>query len=161
SMGGTSPILKYIFDNLTATNSKLMQVQRLVDRTGSGTYETNTYTYGPSGNNLNRLDSIYDARNILTLTNIYANTSGDLASQTDAAGRTTSFILDSSNNLTVTHAWTDGDGPHTRQAEVQHDESGAVSSIARPSNDSGAMQTSSTLIYDDRGRLTGQTDADK
>jgi len=161
SMGGSSPVLKYVFDDLTTQNPKLLQVQHLVDRTG-GRYETNTYAYGSAGSDQNRLTEIYDARNIRVVANSYTNSAGDLFSQTDAAKRTTSFVLDSVTNLTVTHTWTDENQvQHTRKAEVQHDASGAVSTVAQPTDDSGNMQTSSTLTYDDLGRLTVQTDADK
>ena len=89
------PAVKYEYDS----NDNLMYVERLVDRTGSGTYVTNSFSY-TNANFLHYITGIINADGTQVAENFY-DSSGKLTAVQDANGNRTQFIHNLTNNMEV------------------------------------------------------------
>ncbi len=157
--GGSSPVVIYV-----VSNNLLTQVHQLVSRSPA-TYITNWYVYGNNSvdtNNFNRLTSVYDARGVRMLQNIYTNSSttggnnGDLVMQI-SPGKTNVFQIDT-NHFDVTVTTTTSTVTNTVQ--VLSDASGAIAGATQPvSGGSPSTVLATATAYDTQGNLVGQTDA--
>ncbi len=156
NMGGL-PVVVYV-----VSNNLLTEVHQLIDRSGSGTYQTNKYTYGTVGADANRLTDIFDARGVRILHNIYTNAAdatdhftGDVMMQI-SPGRTNTFQVDENYNLTVTTS----SSTATNTAKVNSDASGAISGATVPASGNDPSSTNAVQTsYDSQGNLISQTDA--
>ena len=168
ALAGTSspPVLKYVLD----ANQQLVQVRCLVNRAGAGTYLTNAYAYGgtDSGNSAaaqtNRLTDIYDPRGVRTLHVQYLAdnpplgyvSDGDVATQTDATGATTAYLLNQYLNLTVTRTNALG---QTTTAQVQHNAGGAIAGVSQPTTNGVVGAPATQCAYTANGQVASQADA--
>jgi RHS repeat-associated protein len=130
--------LKYSYDS----NARLTNVARLVNRSGSGTYENTAYRYEDSGSP-NLITRVIDARGITTVSNKF-DASGRLERQYDALGNYTSFGYEDNGRRQVI---TDRNGETSRQ---DFTESGQLASV----QDAEAAVT--TYSYDSNGRRVAE-----
>jgi RHS repeat-associated protein len=89
------PAVKYEYDSY----DNLMYVERLVDRTGSGTYVTNSFSY-TNANFPHYITGIINADGTQVAENFY-DSSGKLIAVQDADGKLTRFIHNPTNNMEV------------------------------------------------------------
>lgn len=91
------PVVKYEYDQST----NLARVLKLQNRSGSGSYTTNTYLY-ENGKFPHYLTKILDARGVPVTRNLYDD-SGKLIGMIDAAGKTNLFLHDITGRLETTY----------------------------------------------------------
>ena len=94
SFGGP-PAVKYDYDS----QDNLMDVQRLVDRSGVGTYVTNSFSY-TNANFPHYITGIFNGDGTQVAKNFYDD-SGKLIAVQDANGNLTQFIHNTTNNMEV------------------------------------------------------------
>lgn len=147
-------VLKYMISS-TGGDNFLSRVGHLKDRAAaSPDYEWTDYTYGTSGANNDRLTDIFDGRGVRVLKNEYADppaggitAPGSLVKQTDASLNTVDFVFDPNSGALQLKRSGDGCPVGGCVTTVNHNDSGGVSGVVDPLNQTG------TVVRDGLGRI--------